>query len=435
MKWFIPNHIQEGLAAELQRARLLVQFSLGFGSFGISFSAIMLLMGAPWPALYNLLLSLIIVGLPLVLRWTGSMHLTANALVITMAVLMAGLTTMLGGIHSPNLPVMSVCPMVAAFLLGRRMAVFWIGVVLSTYVSVYVLDELLEYPWFFFHIQGEALALLRTAGMCVLAVLVIVFVLQYDSAKNRALSVVSRANQRMADLITHLDATSTALGRSAAEFLGPESGVQAAPTVGLTQQMLTTATSSRAMIHRVRDSIRGMIEQYNQISIRIHELHEQSGTIAEMVRTIDSISDRLDLMALNTGIEAANAGAAGQRFKLLADDMRRLAERVLSETTRIKASIRLVESHTKAATDASLAGQALTDEGVAQLQTMSHAFDEMYALIEHTADASKRITSETMSQLDTIHVLVEMVISSDQVVDTPAPTGSNRKTKLPLSLD
>lgn len=413
MNWFIPKHIREGSEFELQRARLFVQFAIGFGSFGIGFSVMMMMMSAPLAALYNLILSLCMVGSPLLLRWTGSLNLGTHALVGSTAVLMIGLTFLLGGIHSPNLPVMAVCPMMAAFLMGRRMALFWVVVVLGTYAVVYLFDAFFDFNLFSYHIEGESLALLRTAGLATLAVLIIVFVLQYDSAKDRALSVVSEANQRMATMIAHLDATSTALSQSAAEFLGSEGGMHDTASAGLTQQMLTTAESSRAMIHRVRDSIGGMIEQYNQISIRIRELHEQSGTIAEMVRTIDSISDRLDLMALNTGIEAANAGVAGQRFKLLADDMRRLAERVLSETTRIKASIRMVQKHTKAATDASLAGQALTDEGVAQLHGMSQAFDEMFTLIEHTADASKRITSETMSQLSTIHALVETALLSD----------------------
>jgi len=132
-----------------------------------------------------------------------------------------------------------------------------------------------------------------------------------------------------------------------------------------------------------------------------------------MVHTIDNISDRLDLMALNTGIEAANAGAAGERFRLLAEDMRRLAERVLDETTRIKQSIRAVHAHTQAVTDASLAGQALTDEGRAQLESMARVFDDLYTLIERTADASKRITSETKRQLGAIQALVETALPED----------------------
>lgn len=410
--WLLPRVTIDWPAEDRHRALRFVQLALGFGAIGAIISALLAAMGAYGPALYNLAGSVLLASTPLVLRWTGSLRLACHAMI-------AGLTggtfllgTMLGGMEAPHLPVASVYPILAMLLAGRRAALFWGGVVAAAYVLLYTLDVLigLHFPTPF---DADALALVETLSLCVLVVLVLVFVSLYDAAQDRSLAVVHAANHRMIAMIAHLDATSRALGRSAAEFLGTDAGVTDAPAVGLTQQMLTTAGSSRAMILRVQGSIRGMIEQYSAISARIRELSSVSDTIAEMVHTIDNISDRLDLMALNTGIEAANAGSAGERFRLLAEDMRRLAERVLDETTRIKQSIRAVQVHTQAATDASLAGQALTDEGRAQLESMARGFDDLYTLIERTADASKRVTSETKRQLGAIQALVETALPED----------------------
>ncbi|WP_428265784.1 methyl-accepting chemotaxis protein, partial [Haliangium sp.] len=358
--------------------------------------------------LYNLVLSVVIAAAPLLLmRLTGSIDAASNVMLGLIAALMAGLAAMLGGIAAPNLPILTLCPIMAVLLVSRRAALLWALVAATIVAALYGVERVLDHP-VPQHIDGDTLGLLRAAGLCVMFILAIVVVYLYNASQERALAMVRTANRRLTTMIAHLDATSTALGRSAAEFLGSE--VDGAQSMGLTQQMQTMAGSSRTMIHRVQRSIRGMIEQYKQISARVAQLHEQSGIIADMVQTIDNISDRLDLMALNTGIEAAHAGPAGARFKLLAEDMRRLAERVLDETARIKTSIREVQGNTSAATAASLTGQALTDEGGAQLEAMAGAFDEMYDLIEHTADASRRITVETMSQIGTIHALIQTAL-------------------------
>lgn len=410
--WILPRAVLDWPADERHRALRFVQLALGFGGIGAIVSAILAAMDARGPALYNLAGSVLVASTPLLLRWTGSLRLACHAMIAGVAGGMFLLAIMLGGMQAPHLPVASVCPILAMLLVGRRAALFWGGVVAASYVLLYALDVLvgLRLPTPF---DAGGLALIETLSLCVLVVLALVFVSLYDAAQERSLAVVHDANHRMVAMIAHLDATSRALGRSAAEFLGADAGVTDAPTVGLTQQMLITAGSSRSMIQRVQGSIRGMIEQYSAISARIRELSSVSDTIAAMVHTIDNISDRLDLMALNTGIEAANAGAAGERFRLLAEDMRRLAERVLDETTRIKQSIRAVQAHTQAATDASLAGQALTDEGRTQLERMARVFDDLYALIERTADASKRVTSETKRQLGAIQALVETALPED----------------------
>jgi hypothetical protein len=410
--WFIPQSIQEGPAVERQRALRFVRLAFGFGGLGAALSIALLVTGGLEPALYDLAGAAVIGLTPLLLRWTGSLRLASHLMIGCLAGVMFLLAPGLGGVHAPHLPVLSVCPILAVLLVGRRAALFWGAIVALLYVLLYALDAMagIDVPAPF---DAHALALIETVSLCALAALALGFVYLYDRGQERALALARDANQRMIDLIAHLDATGQALGRSAAEFLGADAGVDGAPAVGLTQQMLTTAGSSRAMIQRVQGSIRGMIEQYSLISIRVRELSQLSGTIAEMVHTIDSISDRLDLMALNTGIEAANAGAAGRRFQLLAEDMRRLAERVLGETTRIKDSIRAVQAHTQAATDASLTGQALTDDGRAQLEAMARVFDGLYALIERTADASRRITTETKRQLGVIQSLVQTALREE----------------------
>ncbi|MCG8416550.1 MAG: methyl-accepting chemotaxis protein [Proteobacteria bacterium] len=425
MNWFLRTIVARG--ESLRRARLAVRFGLAFGAYCTCFVPILLSVSAPEAALWTAICSAAMLLAPLVVRWRQSIVLGSAVLVGAIAGLFTGTSATLGGLSSPTTPCLAIAPIVALFLLGPRagmsLSVFVI-VVAGTLYGV----ELTETPLPLM-VDPRAVPFLKMAGIVTVVVVVLIFLLQYESAQNSALRTMSRANRRMVEMIGHLEATSAALRRSAAEFDGSYADAAAlrdsddpssplndgaiTPTRGLTQQMMTAAGSGRSMIDGVDDSIRGMIDQYKLISLRIGELHQQSGIIADMVRTIDTISNRLDLMALNTGIEAEHAGPFGQNFKLLAADMRRLAEQVLNETARIKQAISQVQRHTTAAINASRAGQILTDQGSAKLDLMSTTFEEIYQLVERVATASKQITSDTVAQLATIYDLVNASLRAD----------------------
>ncbi|ACY17463.1 methyl-accepting chemotaxis protein [Haliangium ochraceum] len=432
MNWLWSQSPAQRSAIERRRGRRLMQLSLGLGTLGITLSLIFWIIGAGALALHNTVGALLMaVAVPLVYRVTGSLRLGGNLLVAALAGLMVLLASELGGLRSPTIPVMSACPILAVLLLGRRAALLWGGVVVAVYLALYGLETsgVLAFSLPF---DDDTVALVRTVSLSALVVLSMVFVFLYDANQEMNFAMMHRANQRMSTLLARMDSTSGALARSAAEFLGeealhnrsaempsgpsgPDGAAWAAALArpGLTQQMLATAGRSRAMLGGVRQSLRKMIDHYGTISDRVGQLEQLSGTISEMVRTIDGISDKLDMMALNTGIEATNVGGEGARFKLLASDMQRLAERVLDETQRIKRSIDMVQSHARAATEVSAAGRALVDGSRAQLELMERVFDSMYDLIERTADASRRVTNETLQQLGAMQSLVQAAIRKD----------------------
>ncbi|MCG8419165.1 MAG: methyl-accepting chemotaxis protein [Proteobacteria bacterium] len=403
-RWFIPASIRTGAHNEYQRALLAVKFALGIGTCTAGFSAVLFFIGASIPATYDLGISLLICASPMVMRVTHSVTAGCHALLLSIVVMLVGVSLLGGGMKAPTIPVLVMAPMVAVFLSDRAAGFVWTGIVTLLVVVISIVEALgYSLPQY---VDDEYMPFIRTAVYASLFLVAMLFVLFYDNAKQNALAEVNAAHKQIAKMMVHVEATTEALSRSAAEFFGSDlTAADREAAEGLTQQMMTTASTGRDIIDSVGQSIHGMIRQYKQISERVQELHQQSGTIVEMVQTIDSISDRLDLMALNTGIEAANAGEAGKSFMLLADNMRRLAERVTSETQRINQTIRRVHRHTEAAMKASRTGQALTDEGAAELHLMSQAFDELYQLIERTAEASKRVTHDTESQLLAIHNL------------------------------
>ena len=118
----------------------------------------------------------------------------------------------------------------------------------------------------------------------------------------------------------------------------------------------------------VDDAIGGMgqlKEQVQSIAEAMLDLGENSQKIGGIVDIIDEISDQTNLLALNAAIEAAGAGEAGKRFSIVANEVKRLAERTVDATGQIKALIEEIQK----ATNSTI---MLTEEGTKGVDSASN---------------------------------------------------------------
>jgi methyl-accepting chemotaxis protein len=115
------------------------------------------------------------------------------------------------------------------------------------------------------------------------------------------------------------------------------------------------------------DVVNQTVKHMNAITITvansakiIRELGERSQGIGEIIRVIDDIADQTNLLALNAAIEAARAGEQGRGFAVVADEVRKLAERTTIATKEIAAMIRSIQAETNSAV-------AAMDEGIREV--------------------------------------------------------------------
>ncbi len=229
---------------------------------------------------------------------------------------------------------------------------------------------------------------------------------------SRAIDGVAKGAQEQANAVAKastLTAQITAAIEQAAA--SAQAGAKAAAEAAATAQ--TGAQTVQATVQGM-ETIKSKVDLSAQ---KIKEMGQRSQQIGAIVETIDDIASQTNLLALNAAIEAARAGEHGKGFAVVADEVRKLAERASAATKEIGQLIRGIQqtvSEAVAAMDegareveagvgrAGEAGKALSD-----IRQVVEAVNQQVAAISAAAQHTMAASNELVSAMDAVSAVVE----------------------------
>lgn len=188
-----------------------------------------------------------------------------------------------------------------------------------------------------------------------------------------------------------------------------------------TTQSCTAGTSD------VTNAIEGMTilkTQVQSIAESMLQLGDNSQKIGGIVEIIDEISDQTNLLALNAAIEAAGAGEAGKRFAIVAQEVKRLAERTVDATKQIKGLIEEIQKATNSTIMVTEEGTKGVDAASALVDKVQLSFGNIINMVEETARSAKEITLSTQQQTSACEQMAETMTEVRDVAQQVATSAT-----------
>jgi methyl-accepting chemotaxis protein len=182
-------------------------------------------------------------------------------------------------------------------------------------------------------------------------------------------------------------------------------------------QAATAAKQGGEVVEQTLSTMRSIAESSRTVASRIGELGKSSEEIGKIVAVIDDLADQTNLLALNAAIEAARAGEQGRGFAVVADEVRKLAERTTQATQGIGTMIESIQNETRNAVQAIELGSRDVQIGVEKTTASGTALKEIIAMAEQVGDTIAQIASaatEQSSATEQVNMNVAQIASLTQ---------------------
>jgi methyl-accepting chemotaxis protein len=186
----------------------------------------------------------------------------------------------------------------------------------------------------------------------------------------------------------------------------------------------------------VRDTVEGMNSIHEAVtdsSQSVAELGKRGQQIGEVIAVINDIADQTNLLALNAAIEAARAGEHGRGFAVVADEVRKLADRTTKATEEIAESIEAIQTETRAAVNKMGRG---TEQVALGVEKATSAGESLEKIVRASRDVATMIQSiaAAAEQQSSASEEVSRSMSSIQVITQESTKGAQQAAEAATSL-
>jgi len=200
------------------------------------------------------------------------------------------------------------------------------------------------------------------------------------------------------------------------------------------EQTAGSARLGHGTVELTHESISGIRRQVDQIVTHMLELGKKSQEIGAVLDIMAELAEQTNILAINATIEAAGAGESGKRFAVVADEIRKLADRAAGSTKEIRGLVDDLRSAANTTVMATETGSKAVDAGSRQFGDVTAAFKQITGLVSTSNEAAREIELSTKQQstaVEQINGAVSGVAQASTEIATSA--GQTLKTASQLA--
>jgi methyl-accepting chemotaxis protein len=213
----------------------------------------------------------------------------------------------------------------------------------------------------------------------------------------------TRHTQEVAESVEHMtEVMSQATGHA-------EEAAQSAKRAG------EAAKEGEQAVEDAVSAMNELAETVNSVSETVFHLGQSGDQIGEIIQVIEEIADQTNLLALNAAIEAARAGEQGRGFAVVADEVRKLAERTTKATKEISSMIKQIQNDTITAVKAIGEGAKKAESGKQLAHKAGASIREIVDTAQAAVDVVTRVAKASQEQTETSERISQSIETISEV--------------------
>ncbi|EFL49475.1 methyl-accepting chemotaxis sensory transducer with Cache sensor [Solidesulfovibrio fructosivorans JJ]] len=203
----------------------------------------------------------------------------------------------------------------------------------------------------------------------------------------------SRGSEHQAGRINE---AATAMEEMSASVI--EIAKNAGNTATLAEKTKSAAAEGKTQMEQVKTDVDGIHQGFRQVYDSVSDLSSKADGIGSIAQTIEDIADQTNLLALNAAIEAARAGEAGRGFAVVADEVRKLAEKTMTATKEVGQAVSGIQTGVSGTLTGMDRTKQIIEQSLGQTAQASSGLGTILGLVVESSDQVRGIATAAEQQ-------------------------------------
>jgi len=189
----------------------------------------------------------------------------------------------------------------------------------------------------------------------------------------------------------------------------------------IAEQTASAARSGTGTVERGQDAISSIRRQIDLVVNHMLDLGRKSQEIGAVLDIVSELAEQTNISAINATIEAAGAGESGKRFAVVAEEIRKLADRVSNSTKGIRTQVEDMRGAVNTTVMATETGAKAVESGARQFTDVSQSFKQIAGMVITATEAAREIELSTKQQAtaaEQVRIAVTDVAQATQETET-----------------